>query len=52
MIIIEVNRKKITTVREFENIIAKTEKGDEVILLVRRETEDRSQDFIVPVKVR
>jgi serine protease Do len=52
MIIIEVNRKKVTTVREFENIIAKTEKGDEVILLVRRETEERSQDFIVPVKVR
>jgi serine protease Do len=52
MIILEVNRKKVATVREFENLIAKTEKGDEVILLVRRETEERSQDFIVPVKVR
>ncbi len=52
MIIIEVNRRKVTTVREFENIISKTEKGDEIILLVRRETEDRSQDFIIPVKIR
>ncbi len=52
MIIIEVNRKKVTSVREFENIIEKTEKGDEIILLIRRETEDRSQDIIVPVKVR
>jgi serine protease Do len=52
MIIIEVNRKKVTTVREFENILKTTESGDEVILLVRQELEGRSQDFIATVKVR
>jgi serine protease Do len=52
MIIIEVNRKKVTTVRDFEDILKKTESGDEVILLVRRELEGRPQDFIATVKVR
>jgi serine protease Do len=52
MIILEVNRKRVTTVRDFEDILKRTESGDEVILLVRQETEGRSQDFIVTVKVR
>lgn len=52
MIILEVNRKKVTTVRDFEAILKKTESGDEIILLVRREAEGRSQDFIATVKVR
>jgi serine protease Do len=52
MIIIEVNRKKVTSVRDFEDILKRTAAGDEVILLVRQETEARSQDFIVSVKVR
>jgi serine protease Do len=52
MIILEVNRKKVTTVRDFEDILKRTASGDEVILLVRQETEGRSQDFIVTVKVR
>jgi len=52
MIILEVNRKRMTTVRDFEDILKRTESGDEVILLVRQETEGRSQDFIVTVKVR
>lgn len=52
MIILEVNRKKVTTVREFETILKRTESGDEIILLVRQETDGRSQDFIVSVKVR
>ena len=52
MIILEVNRKRVTAVRDFEDILKKTAGGDEVILLVRREAEGRSQDFIVTVKVR
>ena len=52
MIILEVNRKKMTAVRDFEDILKRTASGDEVILLVRQETEARSQDFIVSVKVR
>ena len=52
MIILEVNRRKVTTVRDFEDILKKTESGDEVILLVRQELEGRPQDFIATVKVR
>ena len=52
LIILEVNRKKVTTVQEFEDILKKTDAGDEVILLVRQETEGKPQDFIVTVKVR
>jgi len=52
MIIVEVNRKRVTAVRDFEDILKKTAGGDEVILLVRQEAEGRSQDFIVTVKVR
>jgi serine protease Do len=52
MIILEVNRKKMTSVRDFEDILKKTVSGDEVILLIRREAEGSSQDFIATVKVR
>ena len=52
MIIVEVNRKRVTAVRDFEDILKKTAGGDEVILLVRQEADGRSQDFIVTVKVR
>jgi len=52
MIILEVNRKKMTSVRDFEDILRRTAGGDEVILLVRSETDGNSQDFIATVKVR
>ena len=52
MIILEVNRTKMTSVRDFEDILKKTASGDEVILLIRREAERSSQDFIATVKVR
>ncbi len=52
MIILEVNRKKVATVRDFEDILKKTAAGDEVILLVRQEADGGSQDFIATVKVR
>jgi serine protease Do len=52
MIILEVNRRKVTTVGDFEEILKKTTSGDEVILLIRQEQDGRSQDFIATVKVR
>jgi serine protease Do len=52
MIILEVNRTKVATVRDFEDILKKTAAGDEVILLVRQEADGGSQDFIATVKVR
>lgn len=52
MIILEVNRKKVVTVSDFENILKKTAAGDEVILLIRQEADGDSQDFIATVKVR
>jgi serine protease Do len=52
MIILEVNRKKMTSVGDFDDILKKTASGDEVILLVRTEGDGKSQDFIATVKVR
>jgi len=52
MIILEVNRSKVTAVRDFENILKKTESGDEIILLVRIDAQGRSpQDMIISVRV-
>jgi serine protease Do len=50
-IILEANRQKVATVREFEGILKKTASGEEVILLVRRESDGQSQDMIIPLKV-
>jgi serine protease Do len=52
MVILEVNRNKVTSVKEFENILKNSAAGDEVILLVRIESENRVQDTIVTLKVR
>ena len=52
MIILEVNRKKMTSVRDFDDILKRTAAGDEVILLIRQETDGSQQDFIATVKVR
>ena len=50
-IILEVNRRKVATVREFEAILKKAASGEELILLVRRESDGQSQDIILPLKV-
>ena len=50
-IILEVNRFKVSSVREFQDILKKTESGDEMILLVRRESEGEKIDFIVTLRV-
>lgn len=50
-IILEVNRMKVTSVREFQDILKKTESGEEIILLVRREGDGQKIDFIVTLRV-
>ncbi|MGA2363602.1 MAG: Do family serine endopeptidase [Candidatus Aminicenantales bacterium] len=52
MIILEVNRNKVTSVREFETILKKSAPDDEIILLVRLESQNGTQDSIVTLKVR
>jgi serine protease Do len=52
MVILEVNRNKVTTVRQFEDILKRTAAGDEIILLVRIESENGIQDSIVTLKVK
>jgi serine protease Do len=52
MIIVEVNRAKVTLVKEFETIVKKAAPDDELILLVRIESENRAQDTIVTLKVK
>ncbi len=50
-IILEVNRKKVTTVEDIEKILRKIEKGDVILLLVRREADGESVDRIVTLRV-
>lgn len=50
-IILEVNRIKVGSVKEFQDILKKTESGEEIILLVRREIDGEKIDFIVTLRV-
>lgn len=50
-IILEVNRNKVLTVRDLERILKKTDSGEDVMLLVRREGEGRAQEIIVTLRV-
>lgn len=50
-IIVEVNQRAVTTVKEFENILQKTASGKSIMLLVRRESEGASQDTIITLRV-
>jgi len=50
-IILEVNRKEIDSVKELENVMKKTESGDAIILLIRRESNGEFQDFIVTLRI-
>lgn len=51
MVVMEVNRQKVATIRDFENVVKKTAAGDELILLVRIETDGRTQDAIITLRV-
>ncbi len=50
-IIIEVNRKRVSTVDELDKMIKKFESGQAIILLVRREADGQSVDRIVTLRV-
>ncbi|MBN2199029.1 MAG: Do family serine endopeptidase [Candidatus Aminicenantes bacterium] len=50
-IILEVNRKKLSAVSEFESVLNRAESGDPLMLLVRRESEGALQDSIVTLRV-
>ena len=52
MIILEVNRARVKTTAEFQSILKKAEPDDELILLIRVEDENATQDTIVTLKVR
>jgi len=50
-IIIEVNRKEVDSVKDLEDVVKKTETGDAIILLIRRESNGEFQDFIVTLRI-
>lgn len=50
-IILEVNRKKVTTVEDFEKILKDVESGQVLLLLVRREQDGEAIDRIVTLRV-
>jgi S1-C subfamily serine protease len=50
-IILEVNRRKVTTVEDIEKILKRIESGDVILLLVRREADGESVDRIVSLRV-
>ncbi len=52
MIIREVNRVPVKTTGDFQSILKKAEPDDELILLVRLEDENTTQDTIITLKVR
>jgi serine protease Do len=50
-IILEVNRRKVTTVEDIEKILKRIESGEVILLLVRREADGESVDRIVSLRV-
>jgi serine protease Do len=50
-IILEVNQVKMESVRDLENILRKAKPGDAIMLLLRRESNGRSSDYIVTLSI-
>ncbi|MBS3819190.1 Do family serine endopeptidase [bacterium] len=50
-IIIEVNRKRMTSVKDLRQIIEKSDPGDPLMLLIRRESRRETQEFLVTLRV-
>ncbi len=50
-IILEVNRRPVTKVRELDSILKKLKSGDPIMLLVRRERDRQAQEFIVTLRL-
>jgi serine protease Do len=45
-IILEINQRKVKTMKDFESILKQAESGDAIMLLLRRESNGTIQDFI------
>jgi serine protease Do len=53
-IILEVNREEITSVNDFEKILNELDQGDAVLMLIRRESRDRtgrSEEFMLTLRI-
>ena len=50
-IILEVNRRRVTSVAEFKGILNKAKSGDPIMLLIRRESDGETQDSIVTLRI-
>ncbi len=50
-IILEVNREKMKTVKDLENILKNLDSGDPLMLRIKRETRSGGQDFIVTIRI-
>jgi serine protease Do len=50
-IILEVNQEKIQSLKDWENILKKTKSGDAIMLLLRREQNGESADFIQTLSI-
>jgi serine protease Do len=50
-IILEVNRRRVASVAEFQNILRRAKSGDPIMLLIRRESDGEVQDAIVTLRV-
>lgn len=50
-IILEINRNKVTSVREFQQALRRIKSGEPIMLLMRREREGLSRDFIVTLRM-
>jgi len=50
-IIIEVNRRKVTSKKDFENVVKKTKSGGSIMLLVRKEEDGQYLDRIVTLRI-
>lgn len=50
-IILEVNQEKMQSVKDWEKILKKTEPGDAIMLLLRREQNGESTDFIQTLSI-
>jgi serine protease Do len=50
-IILEINRNKVTSAREFQQALRRIKSGEPVVLLLRRESEGLSRDFIVTLRM-
>ncbi len=50
-IILEANRKKVKTDRDFRNIVNKLDSGDTLVLLIRRERDGEQEEFIRTLRI-